>query len=370
MKDYYKILMVSPTASEEEIKKAYRKLAHLHHPDKGGDPEKFKEISEAYQVLSNKDKRVQYDRYGRVFEQGGTAPGFDFGDFWRQYQYGGGQGADEGPDIDFDFGFGDLGDIFEEFFGGGGRRQKGGRKSGQDIEVDIEISLESTLKNFVKEFEIYKWVPCSRCQGRGGEPGTSLDECFTCRGKGEVQQIKRSFLGTVTRYVVCPECGGEGNRPKVPCNVCRGEGRLKEKDKISVAIPAGVDSGQTIRVPGKGEAGKRGGQSGDLFVKIYVKEHPVFKREGDDLHLSREIPLTTAILGAEIEIPTLEGKNILLKVPSGSESGDVFRIQGRGVPHFSGIGQGNLYIELRLATPKKLNRKQKELLESLRREGL
>ena len=363
MKDYYKILGVPRNATEQEIKRAYRRLAHKYHPDKGGDEKKFKEINEAYQVLSDKEKRAQYDRFGRVFEHGSTA-GFDFGDFWK---YG------EGGGIDLEFDLGDLEDLFEEFFGLGGiggMRKRREDKRGQDILLDIEMPLEATLKGQNKEFQLYKWVICPRCQGLGAEPGTGFDECFSCRGRGEVQQIKRTFLGTFTRYVTCPECKGEGNRPKTPCNVCRGEGRIKERERIKVFIPAGVDSGQTLKVPGKGEAGKRGGRCGDLYLKIFIKPHPIFERRGDDLYLSKEIPFSVAVLGGTVEIPTLEGREVLLKVPPGSQSGKILRLSGKGIPHFSKVGRGDLYVELEVKVPKRLTKKQRELLENLQKEGL
>ena len=362
MKDYYQILGVPRGASPEEIRKAYRKLAHKYHPDKGGDEKKFKEINEAYQVLSNEKKRAQYDKFGRVFESNfdyNQAQGFDFG-------FGKGNFAREG----FEFNFEDLGEMFEEFFGFGASPKKRDLKKGKDIEIEIEIPLESTLKNQIKEVSLDKMITCPRCQGRGAEPGTPVKECFTCRGTGEVQQIKRTFFGSITRVVTCPECGGEGLKPEKPCNVCHGEGRIKGEERIRISIPAGVDSNQVIKIAGKGEAGRKGGKPGDLYVRIFVKRHPLFKRKGDDLYITRIISFSQAALGGEIEISTLEEKNILLKVPPGTESGKVLRISGKGIPRFSGFGRGNLYVELIVKTPKKLTKKQKELLEKLRKEGL
>jgi molecular chaperone DnaJ len=363
MKDYYQILGVSRDASPEEIKKAYYKLAHKFHPDKGGDEKKFKEINEAYQVLSDKEKRAQYDRFGRVFEGvpgggPGFEPGFDFQWAWGR------------PDMDFDFGFEDLGDMVEEMFGFGTPRRKKDLKKGKDIEIELEIPLEDTLKGSEKEISLYKMITCSRCQGTGAEPGTKIKECFSCRGTGEVQQIKKTFFGSFTRYTVCPECGGEGYRPEKPCNVCNGEGRIKGEEDIKIWIPAGVDTNQVIKVEKAGEAGRRGGKPGDLYVRIFVKKHPIFKRKGDDLYISVPVSFSQAALGDEIEIPTLEGKKILLKVPSGTDSGKILRISGKGIPHFSGYGRGNLYVELIVKTPKKLTKKQKELLEKLKEEGI
>lgn len=361
-KDYYQILGISRSASQDEIKKAFRKLAHKYHPDKGGDEKKFKEINEAYQVLSSKEKRTQYDRFGRVFEgmPGGGEPGFGF-------QWPGGNFGESG---EFDFGDLDLGEMFEEVFGFGIPRKRKDLKRGRDIEINIEIPLEITLKGKEKVISLQKLISCSRCRGSGAEPNTPVKECFSCRGKGEVQQIKRTFFGSFTRFVTCPECGGEGQRPQTLCNVCKGEGRIKGVEDIKIFIPAGVDTNQVIKIEGKGEAGRRGGKTGDLYVRIFVKPHPIFKRKGDDLYISLPISFSQAALGAEIEALTLERTKILLKVPSGIESGKILRISGKGIPHFSGYGKGNLYVELVVKTPKRLSKKQKELLEKLKEEGI
>jgi molecular chaperone DnaJ len=361
MKDYYQILGVPKAASQDEIKKAYRKLAHKHHPDMGGDEKKFKEINEAYQVLSNQERRQQYDQYGRVFEQGQEAPGFDFGSGFG-FNWNGQEG--------FNFGTEDLGDIFGEMFGFGTERRKKDIKRGQDIEVEMELPLEAVLKEQEKTINIFKYVVCSRCQGTGAEPGTKNKECFSCRGTGQVQQVKKTIFGSFTRVVVCPECGGEGYIPEKPCNVCKGEGRVKNEDKINIVIPSGVDTNQILKVPGKGEAGRKKGKPGDLYLRIFIKKHPLFKRKGDDLYLTRSISFSRAALGEEMEIPLLEKSSILLKVPAGTRSGKVFKISGKGIPHFGGSGRGDLFVELEVDVPKKLNKKQKELLENLKEEGL
>ncbi|MBI2042595.1 MAG: molecular chaperone DnaJ [Candidatus Nealsonbacteria bacterium] len=353
MKDYYQILGVSKDASPDEIKKAYRKLAHQHHPDKGGDEKKFKEINEAYQVLADQDKRNQYDQFGRVFEgqPGGGFEGFP------------GQGGFEG------FDFSDLGDVFGEMFGFG-KVNKKDLKKGRDIEVDVQIALEETIRGYEKEISLAKLVACSRCQGKGAEPGTRVNECFSCRGTGQVQQIRRTAFGSFTQIGVCPECGGEGYRPEKPCNVCRGEGRVKEEEKVKFFIPAGVDARQVIKMEGRGEAGRKGGKAGDLYIRISVKKHPLFARKGDDLLVSLPVSFSQAALGGEVEVPTLEDKALTLSVPAGTESGKVLKISGKGIPHFSGYGRGNLYVELIIKTPKKLSKKQKEILENLKKEGL
>jgi molecular chaperone DnaJ len=360
MKDYYKILGISRNASQEEIKRAYYRLAHKYHPDKGGDPEKFKEINEAYRVLSDPEKRKQYDMYGRVFEETAPGPGFEYQWFWGR------------PDFDFEeFDFGDLGEMIEEMFGfGPSRRRKKDLKRGKDIEVEVEIPLELTLQDFEKKIKIYKFIKCPRCQGTGAEPGSKIVECFSCRGTGYVQEIRKTFFGTITRSTICPECGGEGYRPEKPCNVCNGEGRIKGEEELTIKIPAGVDTGQVLKFEGKGDAGRKGGKSGDLLVRIIVRPHPIFERKGDDLYTQVSISFSQATLGDEIEIETLEGKKILLKVPAGTESGKILRISGKGIPHFGGTGRGNLYVQLIVKTPKKLTKKQRELLEKLKEEGL
>lgn len=359
MKDYYKILGVSRKASKEDIKKAYYKLAHQYHPDKGGgDENKFKEINEAYQVLSDTQKKNQYDKFGRVFEGTGTPPGSDF-------QWGWGT-----PNTDFGFGFGDLGEMMEEIFGAGFTRQKKDIRKGRSIEVLVELSLEDILKGKEQEIMLGKMNSCPRCQGIGAEPGTKTKECFSCRGTGQVQQVRKTFLGSFTKYITCPECGGEGLKPEKPCNVCRGEGRTRGRQKIKVFIPAGVDTNQIIKVEGKGNAGRKGGKSGDLYIRVLIRKHPVFERKGDDLYVSQAISFSQAALGEEIEAPTLEGNKILLKVPAGTETGKILRISKKGIPHFSGYGRGNLYVKLDIKTPKKLTKKQKELLEKLKKEGV
>lgn len=359
--DYYEILGVQKTASQEDIKKAFHKLAHKYHPDKGGDEKKFKEINEAYQVLSDKSKREQYDQYGRVFDQG--QPG---GGSWSWGN--GGQGAD----VEFDMG--DIGDVFEQFFGGGfgnnQRTSKKDHKRGKDIQVDLEIDLERTLKDSVEKVNLSKLATCQRCQGAGAEPGTKIKECVSCRGAGQVQQVRKTVFGSYTSLGICPECKGEGTMPEKPCNVCRGEGRVKGQESIEINIPAGIDTNQVIKIEGKGEAGKKGGKPGNLFARIFIKQHPVFDRKGDDLYTIVDVSISQAALGDKIEMKTIEGTNIIFEVPQGTESGKVLRISGKGIPHYGGYGRGNLYIDLKVKTPKKLSRKQKDLLEELRKEGL
>lgn len=365
--DYYEILGVTKQASQDEIKKAFHKLAHKYHPDKGGDEKKFKEINEAYQVLSDAKKRQQYDQFGSGFEQmaggGGGNPFSGGGDFNWAWQ-------NQNQNVDFE----DLGDVFENFFsfgGGGGRRtSKKDIKKGKDIQVDLEISLEDTLRQTTRKITLEKLITCHRCSGKGAEPGTKLNECVMCRGAGQVQEVKRTILGSYTTFAVCPECKGEGTKPEKPCNVCKGEGRTKGREEIDIHIPAGIDSNQVIKLEGKGDAGKKNGKAGDLYARILIKKHPVFARKEDDLYLTEYIGFSQAVLGDEIEMPTLEGTKILLTIPPGTESGRILRISGKGIPHFDGYGRGNIYVELQINTPKKVSRKQKELLNELKKEGL
>jgi molecular chaperone DnaJ len=315
-------------------------------------------------VLSDKNKRAQYDQYGRVFEGGSGANPFEGQGF--NWAWGNGR-----PAQDSDFDFEDIGDIFEQFFGGGGRvKSKKDLKKGKDIQIDLEINLERTLKETVEKINLKKQVVCNRCSGSGAEPNTKIKECFSCRGTGQVQQVRKTILGSYTAFAVCPECKGEGTIPEKPCNVCKGEGRIKGEETIEVKIPAGIDSNQVIKIDGKGEAGRKEGKAGNLFVRIYVKQHPTFIRRGDDLFAQKEITFSEAALGDEIEMKTLEGTNLLVEVPAGTESGKVLRISGKGIPHFGGFGKGNLYIEFRVKTPKKLSKKQKDLVEQLKKEGI
>jgi len=354
MKDYYKILGVSRNASMEEIKKAYYKLAHQYHPDKGGDKEKMKEINEAYQILSDKQKKNQYDNFGADFS------GSNFNWAW---------GNQPGAGIGFDVE--DMSDIFEDFFGFSSKEsRKRNIKKGNDIRIDIEISLQKTLESFVKEINLKKYIVCERCQGKGAEPGTPQNRCFSCQGTGEVQEVRRTFLGSFTKWAVCPECQGEGQKPENPCNVCKGQGRIKGEEKIKITIPAGVDSNQIIKIAGKGEAGKKQGKSGDLFIRIFIKPHPVFERRGDDLITVLPIAITQLILGDKINIQSLEGKSISIKIPAGTEPGKIIKIPGEGIPHFGGWGRGSLYLKLAVKKFSRLTKKQKMLLEELRKEGL
>lgn len=361
--DYYQVLGVTKNASGIEIKKAYRKLAHKYHPDKGGDEKRFKEINEAYQILSDENKKSQYDQFGKNFENANANAGAGFGGF----QGGQSQG------FDFSGGMGDIGDIFEQFFSGGRdteAERKNDLRKGGDIEIDLQLDLESILKDQEREILLYKMKTCPRCNGTGGEPGSKIKECFSCRGTGQVQQIKRTILGSFTHNAICPECKGEGVKPEKPCNVCKGEGRIKDNEKFKIFIPAGVDTNQAIKMKGKGHAGKRGGEAGDLYARILIKKHKMFYRRGDDLYITVPISFSQAVLGDKIEIPTLEDKNFVLKVPKATESGKILRISGKGVTHYARYGRGNMFVELEVKIPKSLTSKQKDLLKQLKEQGI
>jgi molecular chaperone DnaJ len=362
-KDYYQILGLARGASQEDIKRAYRRLAHKFHPDKGGDEARFKEVSEAYQILSDADKRSQYDKFGRVFEGGAGQEGF--GGFRWGFP---GTGGDEEGSSGFSFDF-DVGDIFEDFFGGQDVRSKDLRR-GKDVELELEIPLEATLQRREEVIPLQRFTTCSRCQGVGAEPASKVKECFSCRGTGQVQRIQRTIFGSFTRGGVCPECEGEGLQPEKPCNVCKGEGRVRGQETIKVQIPAGIDSNQILKMAGQGEAGRRKGKAGDLYIRIHVKPHPVFQRKGDDLFVRMPVLFSQAVLGDEIAVPTIEGTSILVAIAPGTEPGKIVKVPGKGIPHFSGLGRGNMNIEVQFKLPKKLSQEQRELLERLKDEGI
>ena len=369
--NYYETLGVSKGASDEEIKKAYRKLAHQYHPDKtGGDEAKFKEINEAYQVLSDETKRQQYDQFGQTFNQAGGGQGFggfDFSGF-----SGGGQGFDfsqftkGGQGFSFDFGGEDLGDIFSGVFGGGGERRK---KRGRDIQVDLEITFEEMVKGATREVNLYKTVVCSRCSGKGGEPGTGKKTCPECKGAGQIRKVRRSFLGNFEQASVCSKCQGEGQIFEKKCTKCGGDGRVKEDNRIAIKIPAGIQDGQAISLRGQGEAGEKGASSGDLYASIHVQKHPKFSRKNLDITSTEYIPFSMAVMGGKTDVETIDG-NLTLKIPAGTQSGEIFRIKEKGVPELNGRGIGNHLIKIVVRTPKNLSRRQKELVEELQKEGI
>jgi len=357
MKDYYEILGISKSASEGEIKKAYRKLALKYHPDKAPEnkkkeyEEKFKEISQAYGVLSDKEKRVQYDQYGQTFEGAGFEQGFSQQDFRSFYDVFGGQ------DIFENLGFGR---IFEQMFGFGPKTRAGQVDSyGQDIVVDAEIDLEDAFHGIKKEIELRKFIVCSECQGKGGK---SLRKCSTCQGSGYEQVQSRSLFGIFIQQKPCSTCHGRGEMPEKTCPNCRGQGRIKEIKKIKVEIPNGIESGQTLKLSGQGEAGPYGGQAGDLFVNIHIRPHKYFQRQGNDLVYNLIINFTQAALGDKIEIPILDGK-IRLKIPAGTQPGEMIKLKGKGMPQLYGRGKGDLIVKIQVSIPKKLSQRQRKAIK-------
>jgi len=354
-KDYYEVLGVVRSASAEDIKKAYRKLAVQHHPDKHkGDKkaeEKFKEIGEAYEVLSDQQKRDAYDRFGhRAFAPGAGMGGGGFHDpfeVFREVFSSGGVGG------------GIFGDIFEGAFGGGSSGRGGSRSNqGSDLRYDLEIDFLEAVLGCEKEITLRRPVPCSSCEGSGAASGSKAVTCTTCRGQGQVA-VNRGFFSIAQ---TCPKCGGSGQSIQHPCKKCHGEGRVEENARIKLKIPAGVDTGSRLRSSGQGEAGPRGGKAGDLYVVLSVTSHPVFQREEDDLFCEVPVSFSQLALGAEISVPSLDGE-LKLKIPAGTASDKVFRLRDQGVTSLSGRGRGDLHIRVRIEVPKHLNHAQKDALE-------
>ncbi len=358
-KDYYQTLGISKNASKDEIKKAFRTLAHKHHPDKGGDAEKFKEINEAYGVLSDDKKKASYDQYGSAdagagfgggnpFGGGGGFGGFDFSGFQQ-----GGQGGG------FEF---DMGDLFGDMFGGGRQART---PKGQDIQVDLELPFKDAIFGVTHTFTLNKTSSCEHCGGSGAEKGSDLSQCSTCNGKGQVKEVKNTFLGQFETAATCPTCHGKGKVPKVKCSVCKGHGVHKKPTEINVKIPAGIDVGQMVRMTGAGEA-IEGGKAGDLYIRIQIKKHPVFKKEGLNLTMQKKIKLTDALLGAEFDLETLDG-TLSFKIPDGIQHGEVLKIKGKGVP-YDGSRRGDILVTVLFDTPK-LSRNAKKIIEELKKEG-
>lgn len=358
-KNYYEILGIDKKANKEEVKKAFHKLAHRYHPDKKeGNADKFKEVSEAYSVLSDDKKRAEYDAYGQAFNGqgpmgGGGAPfeGFDFTNFTDAAGY-------------QNFDFGNLGDIFGDIFTGTSQSRT---PRGRDIQMDLEISFEESIFGAERKVLITKQSLCSTCNGSGGKPGTELKTCTACNGNGKIHEAKRSFFGTVSVVRACPTCRGTGKIPKEKCATCHGAGVTRKQEEIKVGIPTGIENGEVIRMTGRGEA-ISGGVAGDLYVKIYVKKHGSIYREGNNLLTNLSVKLSDALLGAEYSVPTLEGP-VTITIPQGISFGEILRLKEKGVPYGKNR-RGDLLIKITIAMPQKLSRSAKQLIEDLKKEGM
>lgn len=352
-RDYYEVLGIKKDAGENEIKKAYRKLARQYHPDLNRDDpktaeEKMKEVNEAYGVLSDPDKKAKYDQFGMdAFAQGQAGAGYgDFGDIFGSGGFGGG-----------------MGDIFDMFFGGGRQQQKDtGPVRGMDIRYDMDITLEDAVFGKTATLKVPITETCQSCGGSGAKSGTSPENCTKCGGSGQVRVTRRTPFGQIVNSGQCPNCHGRGKIIKTPCPDCNGSGQVRPTRTVEVKIPAGVNTESRIRVSGAGNGGVRGGSNGDLYVYIYVKPHKLFERDGDDLYCEVPVTFVEAALGGVIEVPTIDGK-AEMTLPAGTQTGTCLRLRDKGVPHLRGKGHGDQFVKIKVLTPQNLNSKQKDLLK-------
>ncbi|HET7520912.1 MAG TPA: molecular chaperone DnaJ, partial [Candidatus Limnocylindria bacterium] len=346
-RDYYEILGVPRDASDEEIKRAFRRAAQRHHPDvdtSDGAEERFKELNEAYRVLSDRQRRSAYDMFGHAGVGGASGGGFE----------------------GFGGGFGPFGDIFDAFFGGSptGTRQRRRVVAGADLRYDLAIEFEEAMSGVTKEISFPTLVTCDVCGGAGGEPGTEPETCPECNGTGERRRVSQTILGQMVNITACPRCNGEGRIIATPCHNCRGDGRVRQERKLQVTVPAGIDSGQRIALEGQGESGPRGGPPGDLYVVVTVQDHPQLIRRGTELYHELAVTYPQAALGASLEVPTVEGSEPL-EVPAGTQSGTELRLKGRGVPRLHGNGRGDLHVIVTVVVPEKPSKAERELLKQL-----
>lgn len=348
-RDYYEVLGVSRSATEEEVKKAFRRLAKQYHPDANkeqGAEARFIEVNEAYEVLSDPQKRAAYDRYGHAGVGNGMA-GAGFSDFSS---------------------FSSINDLFETFFAGAtGTQRRAGAQRGADIRYELTITFEEAVFGCQKEIDLPRWETCTNCRGNGAQPGTSTTRCPACQGTGEVRRVQQSIFGQLVNVTMCERCRGEGRIITTPCEKCRGQGRVRNNRRVVVNIPAGVDDGINVRVTGEGEVSSRGGTPGNLYVVLTVKPHPFFKRQGNDIQYELPISFTQAALGDEVEVPTVDGKSTLLKIPAGTQSGRSFRLKGQGVPVVHSTARGDQHVIVKVVTPTNLTAEQKQLLEEFAR---
>jgi molecular chaperone DnaJ len=347
--DYYKVLDVSKDASEAEVKKAFYRKARELHPDVNKAPdaeERFKELNEAYDVLSDGTKRSQYDRFGKVSGAGG-AGGYQYVDF---------------EDL-FGSGFG-MGDIFSQFFGGAAYGRANIRQEGRDMGIGLKLTLEEVASGVKKEIVYDRLAPCATCSGSGVGPGGQTVDCASCHGTGRVVSIQRTFLGDMQTQALCPDCGGTGKTIDVPCPDCEGQGRLPDREHVTIDVPHGIRDGQQLRLSGYGEAGLHGAAAGNLIVTVRIEPHKAFKRDGDHLHINSRISVTQAALGAHVEAcGILKGEKILLEVPEGCQNGQIVRVRGKGLPRFRKETRGDLYAHIEVVVPRNLTKRQKEILE-------
>lgn len=361
-KDYYKILGVEKNASQEEIKKAFRKLAHKYHPDKkGGDEQKFKEINEAFQVLGDATKRGQYDQFGSTFDQqGGFGGGMNWDDFMRAARGAGGGG------FNVNFGGFDMNDLFGDIFGFGGG-SAGRRERGSDIQVDVKLSFREAAFGAEKKIQLMKKNPCSVCAGTGAEPGSKLATCETCAGQGRVAHVQRTILGSMQTVTTCRICHGQGQMPEKKCKQCGGSGIERSESLYTVKIPAGIDNGESIRLSGKGESAGANGAAGDLYIRVSVQDEPGFERRGTDIYSETHISFPQAVLGDTVEINTLDGTK-KLSIPPGTQSHQQFKLKGYGIPFIHSSRRGDQYVKIIVDIPKHPGRSAKKLIEELRDE--
>lgn len=360
-KDYYKILGVARRASADEIKKAFRRLAHEHHPDKGGDPAKFKDINEAHQVLSDVKKRAMYDQFGSAaFEQGGASGAGGFGGFGGfDFGNGFGQGVEFGD-------LGGFGEMFGEMFGGarGGSRASRGR----DIEMDIELTFREAAFGVKKKIELYRDATCERCKDDGAEPGTKTETCKTCQGSGQIKRTQRTIFGMIQTAAVCDACAGRGKKPEQSCRDCKGTGVKRRDVSVEIALPAGMSTGEAVKVSGQGEAAPHGGRAGDLYLRVSVKSDPRFEREDHDVLSTVALSFTTFALGGSVDVETLDGKRTI-RIDAGTQPDTVVILKNEGIV-FPRDGRGDHRVTLTVDVPRKPTKEQKKLLEDLKKEGL